>query len=167
MYVSSSCLTHIWAVGSGLCPQLCDTQPGATWGMNSEFVSSPRTDNQVHCYSAMEALIGHANNAEILAEDSDISMIGEGKSNTPGAVFERNGCLPMVLSKESLLEYECLRVTQRCSTMRKSDPSPSLARALLCARPLLRLPVLHINASRMVLENLTGLCVLGNGRGDR
>jgi aspartyl aminopeptidase len=44
--------------------------------MNSEFVSSPRTDNQVHCFSATEALIAHANNADILAADSDISMIG-------------------------------------------------------------------------------------------
>ena len=48
--------------------------------MNSEFVSSPRTDNQVHCYSAVEALISHANNADILATDTDISMIGANKA---------------------------------------------------------------------------------------
>ena len=48
---------------------LCDTQPGAVWGMNEEFVSCARTDNQVHCFTAMEALINHGAKAEALAAD--------------------------------------------------------------------------------------------------
>eukprot|EP01044_Picomonas_judraskeda_P047477 COSAG03_NODE_27018_length_255_cov_1.955128_1_plen_50_part_10 len=48
--------------------------------MNNEFVSSPRTDNQVHCYTATEALIAHANNDDVLAADSDISMIGASRA---------------------------------------------------------------------------------------
>jgi aspartyl aminopeptidase len=54
---------------------LCDTQPGAVWGMGEEFVSSPRTDNQVHCFTSMEALIAHGSNAARLAADSDVAMI--------------------------------------------------------------------------------------------
>jgi aspartyl aminopeptidase len=48
---------------------LCDTQPGVVWGMNEEFVSCARTDNQVHCFTAMEALINHGAKAEALAAD--------------------------------------------------------------------------------------------------
>jgi aspartyl aminopeptidase len=30
---------------------LCDTQPAQIWGVGSEFLSSPRLDNQVHAPS--------------------------------------------------------------------------------------------------------------------
>lgn len=37
--------------------QLVDVQPGTRLGRNSEFISSPRLDNQVSCWAAMHALL--------------------------------------------------------------------------------------------------------------
>ena len=33
---------------------LCDTQPAQVWGLSSEFLSSPRLDNQIHCFTALK-----------------------------------------------------------------------------------------------------------------
>jgi len=51
---------------------LCDTQPGAVWGLNNEFLSSPRLDNQVHCYTGLNALLEHAQD---LSADTGVSML--------------------------------------------------------------------------------------------
>jgi len=51
---------------------LCDTQPGAVWGLSNEFVSCPRLDNQVHCYTGLAALLDHSAD---LTTDSGVSML--------------------------------------------------------------------------------------------
>ena len=51
---------------------LCDAVPGQIWGARDEFISSPRIDNQVHCYAALTALLAHST---ALATDADISVI--------------------------------------------------------------------------------------------
>eukprot|EP00038_Savillea_parva_P011003 m.194395 g.194395 ORF g.194395 m.194395 type:complete len:480 (-) comp19178_c0_seq1:19-1458(-) len=52
---------------------LCDTQPAQIWGIGSEFLSSPRLDNQVHCFTSTDALIEHATLS--LTDDNGVSMI--------------------------------------------------------------------------------------------
>ena len=74
---------------------LCDTQPAACWGMNDEFVSSPRTDNQVHCFTAMEALISHAASAE-LATDTDVAMIALFDHEEVGSESFSGACSPVM-----------------------------------------------------------------------
>jgi len=51
---------------------LCDTQEGATWGMKNEFLSSPRLDNQSHCFTGLTALLKHS---ECLSSDTGVSML--------------------------------------------------------------------------------------------
>jgi len=51
---------------------LADTQPGAIWGLNNEFLSSPRLDNQVHCYTGLTALLDHSRD---LTMDTGVSML--------------------------------------------------------------------------------------------
>jgi len=51
---------------------LCDTQPGAVWGAGNEFLSSPRLDNQVHCYTGLSALLDHSND---ISQDTGVSML--------------------------------------------------------------------------------------------
>lgn len=75
---------------------LCDTQMGAVWGMEEEFVSSPRTDNQVHCFTSMEALIGHGANAEALAADSDVAMIALFDHEEIGSESLSGACSPVM-----------------------------------------------------------------------
>eukprot|EP00927_Polykrikos_kofoidii_P054788 TRINITY_DN4915_c0_g1_i1.p1 TRINITY_DN4915_c0_g1~~TRINITY_DN4915_c0_g1_i1.p1 ORF type:complete len:478 (+),score=104.35 TRINITY_DN4915_c0_g1_i1:71-1504(+) len=52
---------------------LCDTQGGQFWGLRKEFFSSPRLDNQIHCFTGLMALLRHASSG--LADDSDVSML--------------------------------------------------------------------------------------------
>jgi len=51
---------------------LTDTQPGQTWGAENEFLSSPRLDNQAHCYTGLSALLQHSAD---LSADSGVSML--------------------------------------------------------------------------------------------
>ena len=51
---------------------LCDTQPGTIWGLSNEFLSSPRLDNQVHCYTGLAALLDHSRD---ISEDTGVSML--------------------------------------------------------------------------------------------
>jgi len=52
---------------------LTDTQPGAVWGVAGEMLSSPRLDNQSHCYTGLMALLDHASNS--LVTDTGVSML--------------------------------------------------------------------------------------------
>ena len=54
---------------------LCDTQDGRCWGANNEFLSSPRLDNQIHCYSSMAALINYGAKKDLVDADVDVSVI--------------------------------------------------------------------------------------------
>jgi len=48
---------------------LCDTQPSQVWGLSGELLSAPRLDNQMHCYTALKALMAHAKAAPPSADD--------------------------------------------------------------------------------------------------
>ena len=52
---------------------LCDTQPSQIWGLGRELVSGPRLDNQMHCFTALRALLHHAASAPATA--ADVSLI--------------------------------------------------------------------------------------------
>jgi len=56
----------------GLELSLADTQPGQVWGADNEFLSSARLDNQVHCYTGLEALLEHSTD---ISEDTGVSML--------------------------------------------------------------------------------------------
>ena len=51
---------------------LYDTQPGQLWGASEEFISAPRLDNQVHCFTGVEALIEHCKD---LGADEDVNIV--------------------------------------------------------------------------------------------
>lgn len=53
---------------------LCDTQPSQVWGLNKEFFSSPRLDNQVHCFTSVMALLDYAGSGK-LEEAKDVSVV--------------------------------------------------------------------------------------------
>lgn len=53
---------------------LYDTQPGSTWGNSQEFFSAARLDNQVHCFTGLEALIAHCEEGS-QEGDSDVSVL--------------------------------------------------------------------------------------------
>ena len=48
---------------------LCDTQPSQIWGLERELLSAPRLDNQMHCFTALRALLDHAARAPASAPD--------------------------------------------------------------------------------------------------
>ena len=51
---------------------LYDTQPGSTWGNDQEFFSAARLDNQVHCFTGLEALLSQCEEQE---SDMDVSVL--------------------------------------------------------------------------------------------
>lgn len=51
---------------------LCDTQGASIWGVNKEFFSSPRIDNQVHCFTGLKALLDYSDDS---ANDAEVSML--------------------------------------------------------------------------------------------
>lgn len=48
---------------------LCDTQPSQIWGLERELLSAPRLDNQMHCFTALRALLAQAASAPPSAPD--------------------------------------------------------------------------------------------------
>ena len=52
---------------------LCDTQTAQIWGLHDELLSSPRLDNQIHCFTGLRALLDHA--AAALPSQPDIAVL--------------------------------------------------------------------------------------------
>jgi len=52
---------------------LADTQKGAVWGAAGEMLSSPRLDNQSHCYTGLMALLQHSRDG--LQADAGVSVV--------------------------------------------------------------------------------------------
>jgi aspartyl aminopeptidase len=71
---------------------MCDTQPGAIWGLKNEFLSSPRLDNQVHCYTSMRALIDQGD----ISADEDVSMIALFDHEEVGSQSAVGACSPVM-----------------------------------------------------------------------
>ena len=53
---------------------LCDTQNAQIGGVADDFVFSPRLDNQMHCFTSLEALCNHCDSNELEA-DEDCSVV--------------------------------------------------------------------------------------------
>jgi len=70
---------------------LYDTQPASLSGLHSEFLVSSRLDNLASCFVATEALIEHADDADVLTNDRDVALVAlfdheeVGSSSTSGA----------------------------------------------------------------------------------
>eukprot|EP00656_Telonema_subtile_P010758 TRINITY_DN15228_c0_g1_i1.p1 TRINITY_DN15228_c0_g1~~TRINITY_DN15228_c0_g1_i1.p1 ORF type:complete len:514 (+),score=138.42 TRINITY_DN15228_c0_g1_i1:1-1542(+) len=110
---------------------LCDTQPGCVWGLSNEFLSSPRLDNQVHCWTALSALLTHASSPE-LESDPDVSMIAlfdheeVGSESACGAgspVFQDAlaRVAPCVFGAPGISAEECTRVCIQKSFLVSAD----------------------------------------------
>jgi aspartyl aminopeptidase len=69
---------------------LCDTQPANVGGNAGEFIFSPRLDNQMHCFTAIEALAEYVDKSG-LEGDEDCSVVAlfdheeVGSQSTTGA----------------------------------------------------------------------------------
>ena len=72
---------------------LCDTQPGTIWGLSNEFLSSPRLDNQVHCYTGLAALLDHSRD---ISEDTGVSMLC--CFDHEEVMMNTNNCFPIILT---------------------------------------------------------------------
>ena len=72
---------------------LCDTQPGTIWGLSNEFLSSPRLDNQVHCYTGLAALLDHSRD---ISEDTGVSMLC--CFDHEEVTMNTNNCFPIILT---------------------------------------------------------------------
>jgi len=107
---------------------LCDTQPGQVWGANNEFLSSPRLDNQSHCYTGLTALLSHAQD---LSQDTGVSMLvcfdheEVGSDSTVGAgspmMGEAVSRVLSCLSGQGSLPEDLHRVTIRNSFLVSAD----------------------------------------------
>lgn len=70
---------------------LFDTQKACLGGIQSEFLYSARLDNLATVFVAVEALLAHSENSELLSQDEDISLIAlfdheeVGSNSTQGA----------------------------------------------------------------------------------
>lgn len=106
---------------------LCDTQPGQIWGANNEFLSSPRLDNQVHCYTSMKALVAHAETG--LESDNGISMIAMFDHEEVGSQSTQGACSPIfkdaiIRISDSFLEFansENFRISLSKSLLLSAD----------------------------------------------
>ncbi|CAK9091109.1 Probable aspartyl aminopeptidase [Durusdinium trenchii] len=54
---------------------LTDTQPASIGGLDGAFIFSPRLDNQMHCFTGVEALMTHCEGAGNLESDTGISVV--------------------------------------------------------------------------------------------
>ena len=53
---------------------LADTQKAQIGGVNNEFLFSPRLDNQMHCFTSVEALVAYSSSDRLSSDDS-VSMV--------------------------------------------------------------------------------------------
>jgi len=53
---------------------LCDTQGATVGGVDDEFIFSPRLDNQMHCFTSIEALADYVDSGA-LENDEDVSVV--------------------------------------------------------------------------------------------
>ncbi|XP_023343173.1 probable aspartyl aminopeptidase isoform X2 [Eurytemora carolleeae] len=103
---------------------LTDTQPGATWGPKNEFLSSPRLDNQVHCFTGLSALLEHSKD---LSNDTGVSMlacfdheeIGSDSAQGAGSPVMSDGLSRVLGCFDS--SDETLKITIRNSFMISAD----------------------------------------------
>eukprot|EP00510_Aplanochytrium_minuta_P004793 CAMPEP_0184022828 /NCGR_PEP_ID=MMETSP0954-20121128/10896_1 /TAXON_ID=627963 /ORGANISM="Aplanochytrium sp, Strain PBS07" /LENGTH=429 /DNA_ID=CAMNT_0026305393 /DNA_START=145 /DNA_END=1435 /DNA_ORIENTATION=+ len=87
---------------------LCDTQKGAIGGAADELIFTPRVDNQVHCYTSLNAIVDYSNSGK-LENDPDVSVValfdheevgsdsneGAGSPIMRDAVVRISGCFAM------------------------------------------------------------------------
>ena len=73
---------------------LCDTQPSQIWGLGRELVSGPRLDNQMHCFTALRALLHHAASAPATA--ADVSLIALFDHEEVGSDSSSGACGPIM-----------------------------------------------------------------------
>jgi len=101
---------------------LADTQPGATWGPKDEFLSCPRLDNQVHCYTGLSALLSHK-----VEEDTGISMLVAFDHEEVGSDSAQGAGSPVMSEAISRIlgtfdtSDELLRITVRKSLLISAD----------------------------------------------
>jgi aspartyl aminopeptidase len=81
---------------------LCDTQGAQCWGANAEFLSSPRLDNQAHCYSSMKALINYSSKQAQVDADVDISLVAMFDHEEVGSQSTGYGALPALAANAPL-----------------------------------------------------------------
>jgi len=108
---------------------LCDTQEGATWGPNNEFLSSPRLDNQSHCYTGLSALLKHS---EDLSKDTGVSMLVCFDHEEIGSASAQGADSPIMSEAISrvldcfVTSDEMLRITIRNSFLVSADVAHAL-----------------------------------------
>jgi aspartyl aminopeptidase len=73
---------------------LFDTQGGQCWGASEEFVSAPRLDNQVHCFTSVEALIEHC---KVIASDEDVNIVALFDHEEVGSESTHGAGSPIIL----------------------------------------------------------------------
>ena len=109
---------------------LCDAQPSQIWGLHNEFLSSPRLDNQIHCFTALRALAEHAKTMGSAQDDIALialfdheevgseSYCGAGSTVMGDAMARLSACFA---PDEAQAASECLMVTTRKSFLISAD----------------------------------------------
>ncbi|KAG0689517.1 hypothetical protein C6P40_004895 [Pichia californica] len=159
---------------------LFDTQPSCIGGLSNEFIFSPRLDNQVTCYSAIEALINSSSNGRLDSctginlislfdheEIGSLSAQGADSSFLPNIVerLTRLTANPDVDLKSELPSSYFL-TTMAKSFMISSDMAhgvnPNYAENYESYnKPMLNEgPVLKINANQRYVTNSAGIVLL-------
>jgi aspartyl aminopeptidase len=99
--------------------------------MHDEFLSSPRTDNQVHCFTSVEALVSYAGNQRRVQGDPDISMIALFDHEEVGSESISGACSPVMaeavarvggaFAASSIVDQELHMVSLRKSFLVSAD----------------------------------------------
>lgn len=67
--------------------QLVDVQPGTRLGRNSEFISSPRLDNQISCWAAMHAFLAQMSDQPSMVVLFDHEEVGSSSPDGAASVI--------------------------------------------------------------------------------
>lgn len=103
---------------------LFDTQGGSLWGLKNEFLSSPRLDNQAHCYTGLCALLKNAADIDL---DTGVSMLVCFDHEEIGSDSAQGAGSPVMLEAISRVvdcfdqSQEMLRITIRNSFLISAD----------------------------------------------